>query len=333
VTTGAGMSLNQGRRGLLVASLLALLLVVGLSPLFASPASAVATPSVAITAPAAEAVVSGIVDVSATGVMPAELSYELYYIYWYVDGSSQESKYCSASTSLDSKQCTLGFTWDTTGLSGTHTLRARFYYSGGSVESGDVTVHIWSGSRVDFEPVATSRRGVYTTVWGQVKGTADGQPIANAKVVLTDRPAIGSTRTLTVRTDSSGWFSIRMLMNSNHRVTASVRAGSWFGSSRASYVAGVAAPITCRLNSSSLRAGRTMYGSCRIPGLPHWTQITMQYQLYSTWYTFSSWSAYGPSIPFSVRTTNVGRYTIRMVVSGNAVFARTSGPRMRFSTY
>ena len=283
-------------------------------------------PSVSITLPTAGQTVSGITAISTTGVMPAELSYSLNFIEYYVDGASQSFKYCNSSTSLDPKQCTLGFTWDTTGLSGTHTLNARFYYDGNQtyVTSTPVTVRVWTGTYVNFSAVTPVRAGTWVTVGGRVTSSVTGQPIPGATVNLVDQSGLGVIRTVRLKTDGAGWFRMAAKVYVNHTFTASTARGSWFGPSRRAYVVGVVATISCRLAARSVYAGQGLSGSCRVNYLPAGTRVWLQYDDGYSWRIFGTWSASGNYIPFYMRFGYSGRYFVRLVVGGSPRYVQTA---------
>lgn len=113
-----------------------------------SPATTVTVnspaPSVAITSPANNSTVSGVVAVGISGsIDPSQVDY-IDHINLIVDGNTSTPFYSTnCGGAGTSKTCTASPNWDTTGLTGTHTLRADIYTTKGRVtQSSVVTVTV-----------------------------------------------------------------------------------------------------------------------------------------------------------------------------------------------
>ncbi len=163
--------------------------VVVLTP--ATPADATTYPEVSITSPANGATVSGTVEIDATASTDPSGSDDPASLEFYVDNSAVGSASCTGTE----QTCTGSFVWDSTGLSGSHTLLAVVQtVDGASANSAMVTVTVNSPAPVVRITVPNNR----ARVTGQVTIGATGSTAASqsdypaALTFYVDNNAVGS---------------------------------------------------------------------------------------------------------------------------------------------
>jgi hypothetical protein len=287
-------------------------------------------PTVAIMSPAPGSVVSGsAVQVGVTGSVPASLTWSPYQVELFVDGVSFDSEYCGSG--LDPNVCEKAFSWDTTGLSGAHTLQAKFYYAGPdySVVSSRVTVYVYTASRISFPTVQTVRAGATTTVRGVVVSRVTGRPLPGARLTVTLRPALGLPITRTVTATSTGTFQTSFTARYQTAVAVAVAPGAWWSGTSAATSVRVTAPVVCSV-TNPVRRGRTGTVTCRAAYLPRGTAVKLQY--YSAgWRTIARATTInaGRIPPLAFKFSSPGRKTLRVVLTSNRVYAATVGPALR----
>ena len=136
-----------------------------------SPARAAVAPgaSVTITSPAADESVGGTLAVAVSASTDPAQADDPWYVELFQDGVLLDTEFCGVRPVAE--VCDVGFTWDTTGLSGSHTLLARLTTEAGDTAlSGAVTVSVTSPgpTAVVTSPAAG------TTVQGTVTVAATG---------------------------------------------------------------------------------------------------------------------------------------------------------------
>ncbi|BEP13042.1 hypothetical protein acdb102_13530 [Acidothermaceae bacterium B102] len=154
-------------------------------------------PTATVTAPAAGASVSGVVAVAATGVTDSRQSDNPATLQLLIDGAAVGTPTaCPAA----SHTCSLPYSWDTTGLTGAHTVQSKLVtVKGVTALSAVTTVAVVSPAptAVITSPAAgsTVARGVTVTVSGTVDATQTDAP---ASMTLTvDGKPLGAAQACT----------------------------------------------------------------------------------------------------------------------------------------
>ncbi|MFC6238101.1 Ig-like domain-containing protein [Longivirga aurantiaca] len=231
-----------------------------------------------------------------------------------------------------SHSCIATFTWNASRSAGLSTfvvkVRTTKERLGGSTTSRKL--YASSSARVAYSTVSTVDNGTRVTISGRVVAVRTGLPLAGAKIALVRDPAIGSTVRGTLTTSSTGRFSVTFTATSNTRVTAttvSLRTplGEIYvppASATASQM--VRAPMACRVANSVLGPNQSGRGSCSVAGLPVGTPLILRYLYGGVWRTLATGTSSSTTIPFTYQFPAKGFYQLRVILSGNRVYAGTN---------
>ncbi len=254
----------------------------------------------------------------------------------YRNGSSTpfDTYLCKAT----SHACIATFTWNASRAAGLSTFvvkvrttkdRVRFSSSAAARK-----LYASTGARITFAPSTTVDNGGRVTVTGRMVAVRTGLGVPNALVALVRDPAIGSTFTSTIRTSSTGRFTLTYTARSNTTVTArSVSLKTALGKIWMPAATGLArqqvrAPMTCRANNRTVGSGQKGTGSCSVPGLPFGTPLTLRYFFNAKWTTLASGTSTSQNIPFVYVFPAKGSYQLRVILSGTKVYAGTNSDLM-----
>ncbi len=252
----------------------------------------------------------------------------------YRNGSSTpfDSFTCTGS----SHSCIASFTWNASRSAGpsTFVVKVRTTKSRLGASTTPRKLYASSGARIAYSTVSTVDNGTRVTISGRVVAVRTGLPLAGAKVAIVRDPAIGSTVRGSVTTTSTGRFSVTFTATSNTRVTAttvSVRTplGSVYVPPTTAFASQtVRAPLTCRAPTTVLSRGEKGRGSCTAAGLPFNTPLILRYLSGGTWRTLASGNSTSTTFPFVYQFPARGFYQLRVILSGNKVYAGTNSALM-----
>ncbi len=254
----------------------------------------------------------------------------------YRNGSSTpfDTYLCKAT----SHSCIATFTWNASKAAGLSTFVVKVRTTKDRVRFSSSTaprkLYASTGARIAFVPSTTVDNGGRVTVTGRMVAVRTGLGVPNAKVVLVRDPAIGSTVTTTVRTTSTGRFTLTYTATSNTTVTArsvSLRTASgkiWMPAGTGVARQQVRAPMTCSAANRTLGPGQKGQGSCRVPGLPFGTPLFLRYLIGGKWTTLASGTSTSTRIPFFYQFPAKGSYQLRVILSGNKAYAGTNSALM-----
>jgi hypothetical protein len=254
----------------------------------------------------------------------------------YRNGSSTpfDTYLCKAT----SHACIATFTWNASKVAGLSTFVVKVRTTKDRVRFSSSTaprkLYASSAARITFLPSTTVDNGGRVTVTGRMVAARTGLGVANAKVVLVRDPAIGSTLTTTLRTNSTGRFTLTYTARSNTTVTArsvSLRTASgkiWMPAGTGVARQQVRAPMTCSAANRTLGPGQKGQGSCSVPGLPFGTTLFLRYLFGGKWTTLASGTSTSTRIPFFYQFPAKGSYQLRVILSGNKAYAGTNSALM-----
>lgn len=252
----------------------------------------------------------------------------------YRNGSS--TPFDSFTCSGTSHSCIASFTWNASRSAGlsTFVVKVRTTKLRLGASTTPRKLYATSSARIAYSTVSTVDNGTRVTISGRVVTVRTGLPLAGAKVAIVRDPAIGSTVRGTVTTSSTGRFSITFSATSNTRITAttvSVRnpLGKIYVPPATAFASQtVRAPLVCRAPTSVLSPGERGRGSCTAAGLPAGTPLILRYLSGGTWRTLASGTNSASTFPFVYQFPAKGFYQLRVILSGNRVYAGTNSVLM-----
>jgi len=165
-------------------------------------------------------------------------------------------------------------------------------------------------------------------VTGRVTALVNRSAVAGVKVKVVLVPASGHAKTLYVRTNARGFFSVAFKPRLNTTVKATLVPPSYYGASHTFTKVKVRPRATCTVGPT-VRHNRLDTGSCTIPNLAKGTKLTLQYALRGHWYTIGVGVSHGTTVPFSFRLAARGDYLIRVVLGASKAFVASSTPSLK----
>ena len=298
---------------------------------------AVTTPpfDVAITSPAASAVVvgagatttsSGIVPVAVTASTDLTQNEYPALLELLVDGLVVDQFICAGSPV---HACAATLDWDARTSAGLHKLAARVTTTRNhEATSASRSVFARSGSRVAFVATPIDAYGGYITLRGVVTSTTSKQPLVGAAVRLVLVPAIGTARTLVVRTGVGGVFTLRTRYYSNTVVSARVGA-SWLVKGTALVTQLVRAPISCSTAGTSFVRGTVGRGVCVVRNLPAGTVVRLRYNYRGRWFALATGRTTSTVVRFTFRFLPRGTYSLQVTVGASRPYVATASRLMK----
>lgn len=288
----------------------------------ASSASASSYPTVSITSPASGSTVEGTVSVSVSAATDPSQSDYPNFIDVYADSNSIARVYCTYGDST----CSGSVNWDTTGLSGQHTLVAELTtYNSVTATSATVTVNVYSGTRIKLTSVSSATSGHQEVVHGVISALSSHLAAPGVSLSVRYSPRTGASWSGTVKSGTAGDFSIRFTPVVNGVLHLTSVASSGYGASSMAVHVSVHATALCNLSSRHLVVGSVAVSRCEVKYLP--SDTAFKVQLLSRpggWITlFTSWSSTRGSIAFHVSALRTGSYRLRVVLLRNSAFAQT----------
>jgi hypothetical protein len=235
-------------------------------------------PVVTLTAPTAGSTVAGQVQVLASGtVATGETPYYMILVIDHQVFGSAELCPAPAGTST----CSLSLIFDTTGMSGQHTVQVAFFDTDGHEGlTTPITVTVSNPppgtALVTLTPGATYQRGATGAVTGTVANFQTHIPLSGVPVTVVFTPVNGPAQTVTATSSSSGGFTAAdpAPLTSNTAVVAST--GPAYGSASASTVLSVTVPISCNV-PASVHRGVTLTVTCTVTGLADGSVVALRF--------------------------------------------------------
>jgi hypothetical protein len=280
--------------------------------------------TVSLTGVTAGQALSGTVNLTATGTIPAALSSKAVSIEFTDPTGVIADVPC---TGVDDHVCQVTYPWDVTHRAGYDQVSATFMYTGWSIHTDPVDVVFPVGTRTTVK-VPAARTGTTVTGTGTVVSTAAvAQGLAGVHVTIVVKPVVGTTRTYQATTDASGRYSWTFPASTNATVTASVAAQSFLLASHASIAQPVTARLTCTW-TKTLVHGHPASGTCKQPYLPLSTRYTLQRLSGRSWVAVTTGKSRSGSTVYSTLMRYRGSYSLRLVIAANRVWAATVSPTM-----
>ena len=287
-------------------------------------------PTVVLTAPAAGATVLGVVAVAATGTIPSGEVDTPRALQLVVDGLPVGvAQPCDPT----SNACTGVLPWDTSGLSGTHTLAVRFDTAEVSVLSSPsaVVVALPAPTRLLVSQVRPVHRGQKATVSGHLLRAGTSTGVRGGRVSVTFGPGSSSAVTVTTTTGTGGAFAVHdprpVLRNTRYTVQAEAADG---GTTTRGLVP-VLAPLSCSVPAHVQHAERATV-VCSAPGLPVGTTVALGIGSGSRSHVVVSGrvkAGGSGKVRLSILLPKAGIYAVWVDSSASATYARTTGPAYR----
>ena len=288
-----------------------------------------APPSSAVSAPAAGATVSGVVSVVTGGATSPTQNDAPQTIQLIIDGAAFGAGPLPCTAAAGTHTCSVPYTWDTTGMSGAHTLQTRFVTRLGTVVLSavtTVTVVSPAPTAVITSPLAgsTVARAVTITVTGAVDPSQTDAPSSMA--VTVDGKALGTAQPCTSVPTAPRTCQVSFSWNTvgitdKHVLVATLTTSNGaVGSSAASTVYVYGGTVVALPKVSTLRAGRTVTITGRanyiankagVPAVP--VKILLVF-------------ANGKTRAFTVTTNVNGFYKVTFVPTMNTVVEATVVP-------
>ena len=291
-------------------------------------------PTVVVTAPAAGSTVQGVIAVAATGTIPLGEVDTPKALQLVVDGLSVGVAQPCAATS---NACSSLLSWDTSGLSGTHVLTARFDTAEASVLSTPTSVVVAVpapapvATRLLMSLVRPVHRGRTASVSGHLLAAGTGIGISGGHVSVTFAPGSSSAVTVTSTTGAGGAFVAhdpRPLLRST-RFTVAAEAA--YGGTTTRGVMPVLAPLSCSVPAHVRHAQRVSI-VCSAPGLPAGTTVALATGSGSRSHVLASGrveAGGGGKVRLSLQLRKAGTYAVWVDSSASPTYARTVGPTYR----
>ena len=240
-------------------------------------------PTVTISSPAANAAVSGVTPVTATGLIdPKQLDYakDLQLV---VDGAPSGAPVpCNVASRTS---CTTTFSWDASGLTGTHQLQVRFDTAYASVTSAATAVSLPPPVVVQPQPVPTTLtlkqtaavvRGAAGVVHGLLTNAATHAPVGGAAVHVVFTPLHGAAASVDVLTAADGTFGATDPSRLLIAATVLATTGPDLGSASATETLTVKVVITCHA-PKRVHHGLATTVICSTPGLVFGSVVTLHW--------------------------------------------------------
>jgi hypothetical protein len=285
-------------------------------------------PSVSMASPASGSIVSGTVSVQVNGATDTTQSDLPSYVDLYVDGVEYDYAYCGSAPSPNA--CPASIAWDTTGLSGQHTLQVKLTTDNGNTALGaPATVAVYSGTVVRPHSLSTVTSGNTVSVRGYIRSRANGSGAAGVPVTVTATPAVGSAWTKHTVTASSGYFALSFTVKTNTSFAIKAGATAWYGSSSATARQMVKAVMSCGFATTYAHVGQRDYGRCKVPSLPGGVTARLQEYYSGSWHTFKTLTSTAGRIGWSATPQSVGTSYLRVTAASNRVYAATASKTLK----
>jgi hypothetical protein len=291
-------------------------------------------PTVVLTAPAAGSTVLGVITVAATGTIPlgeVDTPKDLQLV---VDGISVGVAQPCAATS---NACSSVLPWDTTGLSGTHTVAARFDTAEASVLSSPTSVVVALPApapvitRLLMSQVRPVHRGRTASVSGHLLVAGTGTGISGGHVSVTFAPGSSSAVTVTTTTGAGGAFVAHDPRPVLRSTRFTVEAEATYGGTTTVGVVPVLAPLSCSMPAHVRHAQRVSI-VCSAPGLPAGTTVALGTGSGTRSHVLASGRVKahaGGKVRLSLLLRKAGTYALWVDSSASPTYARTVGPTYR----
>lgn len=308
------------------------LAVLGMVAALVAPGTAHAAdaPTVAIASPSAGAVLTAPPTVLVHGSIPVGLSSTALSIALLVDGvelTSPESP-TDCQVQVDDHQCDASVPWSIDGLSGRHTLQARFVTSTDTVLSTVVTVYVRTAVAVSLT-LPSVRTGHSVTGRGRVTSTASGAAIPGAKVTVRLVPASGAARTITLATNATGYFAWTYSPRYKTSVVATASPGLWWLGGRQGSFHAVTAVSRCTWTHRVSHTRRAT-GECHLLRPPATAKVKLQAYSQGYWFDVSATrSVKKAKVVFWVRAKVPLTAKVRVVFVSSPLYSATNSRAMR----
>jgi hypothetical protein len=251
----------------------------------------------------------------------------------YVDGAAMTApaytQRCGGATPI---RCDAFFKWDTTGLSGPHTVAVLFTTARGyQAMSAPLTYDVFGATTTTLDMNIDGIHGPFgaggpTAISGQVNGMVAGVPVAHAPVKLTFTPVVGSPTTITTNTDASGIYSVNYTPKANTTISVTAGGTARWGASTTSAALTVAANLSCSVAHGSVTHGHSDTITCKLPGLPSGTATTLQYRSSGgKWITYGHGHATASKSTFNFTLKHKGSYLLEVTTATNHAYGPSAG--------
>jgi hypothetical protein len=227
--------------------------------------------------------------------------------------------------------CYTDFKWDTTGLSGPHTVQVQFTTARGlQVVSPPMTYDVWGPTTTTLDLNVSGIKGPYSAgsplaISGTVSGTSPSLDAAHVPVRITFTPVVGSSNTVNTTTDANGIYSVNYVPRSNTAITVTAGATARWGTSTTAATITISPSMSCSLAHSSVTHGKSDTVTCALPGLPSGTATTLQYKSGGKWVTYGTGHATPGKVTFKFTLKKKGTYPLEVLVSANHAYALSGG--------
>jgi hypothetical protein len=163
----------------------------------------------------------------------------------------------------------------------------------------------------------------------RVTGFLEGLPSPGGRPVqVTVTPVFGDVARAQVFADEFGSFALVVPLPSRATVSVEVPpapgdvGGAWVSSAVPKHL------FRCTVARAGVR-NQPVSGVCRLPGVPRGTQVRVQYQVGSRWFTVGTGRSKGARLPFTVRFGRAGRYPVRVLVAANRTYRESTSAPIR----
>ena len=252
----------------------------------------------------------------------------------YVDGALRDSYTCPVSQS--NATCKTTLVWASRASIGPKSIRVRVYTSKPGAPNTYVrfadTGRTYYGYTTTVSTMATPaivESGRQVTLRGKVTSVKTGFGIPGVTVRVVRDPAIGSTVTTTVTTDSQGLWRLVIRPGSNSKITATAltrrtpSGRTWMVGSDVVKRAKVLAPLSCSIDDTTLVKGKQGTGTCFVPGLPVGTTLALRYVYQGQLFTLATGKSKGERIPLTFTFTRAGTYQLRISLAASTAYEAT----------
>jgi hypothetical protein len=286
-------------------------------------------PSASIVSPALSSTVHRTATITIKGAVDPSQTDAPASVHLTLDGAPLGAALACTPATAGARTCVTSYTWNTLGLVGRHTLVATLTTARGRLGTSTAfPVYVYGGTKTALTAVKTQHYGKAVKVTGRVTALINRAAVGGVKVKVLLVPAAGHAKTLYVRTNAKGYFTVSFKPSLNTTVEATVVPPAYYGVSHTFSKVKVLPRAVCKVGAT-VRHSRLDSGSCTIPNLVKGTRLTLQYSFKGHWYTIGSGLAHGTTVPFSFRLSAPGKYLIRVVLGASKAFVASATPSLK----